>query len=468
MSVNPRVFLSVARRTVALHGGVANLLTRMAVILRREGMRGIRGRLEGLFATGGPASRSPSAGPPAHDGAVQVQPQVGIAPSGPDAAGTGKIAAHLQPGALLVGHPYGVSGRGEDVRTTARAFARMNMPFGICNTFGEYGRHTASMHRDFPLMDRITAENRYRCNIFHINADEMEHARRHRGADFFAGRYNIGYWAWELSEFPDAWLPAFSLVDEIWAPSRFTQQAISEKAPCPVLRMPLGVELPEVAAFSRRDLGLPEDRFLFLFFFDFTSYLARKNPWATIRAFKAAFGDDAGAKVGLVIKTNGMALRPEEARHFLQADQLDDPRIVVLDKVMEDREIRGLVRSCDCFVSLHRSEGYGRGPAEAMFFGKPVIVTGYSGNLDFTNELNACMVDYTLVPVREGEYPHGAGQIWAEADVDQAAWYMQRLVADPSHGVALGRVAADFIRSHCGAEAVGRRYRARLDRLGLL
>src|SRR3990172_7699241 len=95
------------------------------------------------------------------------------------------------------------------------------------------------------------------------------------------------------------------------------------------------------------------------------------------------------------------------------------------------------------------------------------MVSGYSGNLDFTNELNACIVDYTLVPVREGEYPHGAGQMWADADVDQAAWYMRRLVAEPSYGAGLGRVAGDFIRSHCGAEAVGRRYRARLDRLRL-
>jgi len=368
----------------------------------------------------------------------------------------------------LVGHPYGVSGRGEDVRTTARAFARTGMPFAICNTFGEYGKETGVMHRDFSLMDRITKENRYKCNIFHINADEMDHAWRHLGDEFFAGRYNIGYWAWELSEFPNAWLPAFKLVDEIWAPSRFTQQAMSEKAPCPVIRMPLGVELPDETAYSRADLGLPEGTFLFLFFFDFTSYLARKNPWATISAFKRAFGADVGANVGLVIKTNGMALRPEEARHFLDAAELDDPRIVVLDKVMEDREIRGLVRACDCFVSLHRSEGFGRGPAEAMYYGRPVIVTGYSGNLDFTNELNACIVDYTLVPVKEGEYPHGGGQIWADADVEQAAWYMRRLVAEPGYGAGLGKMAADTIRSQCGTEAVGRRYGARLDRLGLL
>src|SRR3972149_3048711 len=144
----------------------------------------------------------------------------------------------------------------------------------------------------------------------------MSPGRREWPSRSSPARSNLRYWAWDLSEFPDAWLPAFNFVDEIWAPSRFTQQALAEKAPCPVVRMPLGVEIPEDTALSRRDLGLTEDRFLFLFFFDFTAYLARKNPWATISAFKKAFTADAGADVGLVIKTNGMALRPEEAGHF--------------------------------------------------------------------------------------------------------------------------------------------------------
>jgi glycosyltransferase involved in cell wall biosynthesis len=135
---------------------------------------------------------------------------------------------------------------------------------------------------------------------------------------------------------------------------------------------------------------------------------------------------------------------------------------------MDDREIRSLVGQCDCFVSLHRSEGFGRGLAEAMLMGKPVIATGYSGNLDFTNEENCCLVDYELVPVGDGEYPFGAGQLWAEADVDVAADFMRTLVNDPAFAREKGEAGARYIRRDHSFGAVGARYRRRLEQLGLV
>jgi glycosyltransferase involved in cell wall biosynthesis len=135
---------------------------------------------------------------------------------------------------------------------------------------------------------------------------------------------------------------------------------------------------------------------------------------------------------------------------------------------MDDREIKELVRLCDCFLSLHRSEGFGRGLAEAMYFGKPVIATGYSGNLDFMNQANACLVDCTLIPVGADEYPCGAGQRWAEPDVDQAAWHLRRLVMDPAYAVEIGQRAAHYIQTYHSFAAVGARHRRRLEQLRLL
>jgi glycosyltransferase involved in cell wall biosynthesis len=135
---------------------------------------------------------------------------------------------------------------------------------------------------------------------------------------------------------------------------------------------------------------------------------------------------------------------------------------------MDDREIRSLVGQCDCFVSLHRSEGFGRGLAEAMLMGKPVIATGYSGNLDFTNEENRCLVDYVLVPVGEAEYPFGAGQLWAEADVDMAAGFMRAVVNDPALAREKGAAGARYIRRYHSFAAIGARYRRRLEQLDLV
>jgi glycosyltransferase involved in cell wall biosynthesis len=138
-------------------------------------------------------------------------------------------------------------------------------------------------------------------------------------------------------------------------------------------------------------------------------------------------------------------------------------RLIVIDDLFTDNEIKNLVRCCDSFVSLHRSEGFGRGMAEAMLLGKPVVATGYSGNLDFMNERNSCLVRYHLVDVPEGAYPQAQGQVWAEPDIDHAVFHMLKLVDDRDCGRALGEIASRHIRTHFSNRAIGLKYKRRVD-----
>jgi len=84
--------------------------------------------------------------------------------------------------------------------------------------------------------------------------------------------------------------------------------------------------------------------------------------------------------------------------------------------------------SCDAYVSLHRSEGFGLTIAEAMAHGKPVIATDYSGNLDFMSEDNSYLVPASKVKIPPGCNPYPTGAFWAEPDVEAAALLMQELV----------------------------------------
>jgi glycosyltransferase involved in cell wall biosynthesis len=380
-----------------------------------------------------------------------------------------EIDAGLLPGSVLIGHPYGILGMGEVLRSAASALDTTGTPFSIRNTFGDFGIQDAHMHTEFPFMNKITQKAVYSTNIFCLNADEMQSALPYLGEDFFKGRYNIGCWAWELSEFPDEWCYAFRMVNEIWAMSRFTQQAIAEKADCPVVWMPLAVEFNGTTRLSRKYFGLPNDKFLFLFFFDFRSYIERKNPYAVMHAFEKAFGKDPSReKACLVIKINGKDGHDEKVASFKKVLKDFPGDTILIDKVMNDVEIRELIRNCDAFVSLHRSEGFGRGLAEAMYLEKPVITTGYSGNLDFTNNMNACLVDYVLIPVKKGEYPYGEGQVWADPDIDQAAWYMRRLFTEAAFARHLGKAGKNFIRTYHSFEAIGTRIQKRLEKLKLL
>ena len=367
----------------------------------------------------------------------------------------------LAKGANLIGYAHGAFGMGEHVRMVARALSVWTDDFGIIDV-------DAYAHDRQPEPDiKLWAERpqRYRTNIFHVNADAMAGALTSVGPAIARNRYNIGYWAWELSRVPEDWRSSIDFVDEIWAPSRFIQQAFQDATDKPVVYMPLCVDLSFDSWHRRSHFGLPEDKFLFLYYFDSYSYFERKNPLAALRAFKKAFSrrDD----VGLVIKTqNARETSPEWLE--LQAMAEGDPRIHVLNRVMSKGEVFSLQAECDCFVSLHRSEGFGRGPAEAMWLGKPVIVTAYGGNVDFTLPDNSLLVDYELIKVRAGEYPFFYGQVWASPDEEHAARQMRRLVDEPGLAQELGRRGAALMRSDYSARAVGKHYFERLREIGTL
>ncbi len=460
-----RRLVAAVRIALGRHAGLARLLRRSLAVWRDEGLAGITLRWKLLLG----AQRHITPDPPLDSGvdSPPSPPAAGL-PLAPDIRWRQRQRTDLLPGAVLVGHPYAVLGRGEDVRTGTCAFAAADIPFTLRNTFGDYGKEMAAFQQNFPFLDRIDPRTARKANVFYLNANEMDDAFAHLGAEFFSGCYNIGYWAWELSQFPDAWSSAFRYVDEIWVHSRFIQQAITHKAPCPVLCMPVAVEPFSSAKFSRAYFELPENNFLILFFFDFRSFIHRKNPEAALQAFALAFQQNPNAPVRLIIKVNGVDARPDDYQAFRNSEAVRDPRVMLIDRVMEDWEIMELVRLCDCFLSLHRSEGFGRGLAEAMYFSKPVVATGYSGNVDFMNEANSCLVDYTLIAVGDDQYPHGAGQHWADPDVEQAAGYLRRLTEDAAYRTEIGQRAAHYIRSYHSFAAIGARHRRRLEKLGLL
>lgn len=374
----------------------------------------------------------------------------------------------LRSGMTLIGHPYAVLGRAEDIRTGALACEAAHIPMHLLNLNGTYDVHLRSMHADFPLFDRVRNTPEHCANLFYLNADEMTRAYDVLGNDFFAGRYNIGCFAWELSEFPQAWQRSFAHLQEVWAPTGFIQQALEPATQLPVIHMPFAIEPGDVGLIRRSELGLPDDKFVFLFFFDFRSYVSRKNPHAVLEAFFKAFPQGGKEPVHLVIKVNGIEDKQEEFAAFLQDERMRDTRIQIMSTSLDDRGIKRLVAACDCFVSLHRSEGFGRGLAEAMYYGKPVIATAYSGNMDFMRADTACLVDYQLIPLQENDYPFWQGQVWADADVTQAAWYMRRLVEDPAWASAVGAAAEQFIKTRHSYRAVGLCQRKRLERLGVI
>jgi glycosyltransferase involved in cell wall biosynthesis len=380
-------------------------------------------------------------------------PLARMAPRKLSAPAAGKPA--IKRDLCLVGYAGLVSGRAEDLRMTALALR-------------EHGRGWAVLDR---LSADITTEDGRaasafaappRINLLHLNADTAFFDYvflRERGIE---QSYTIGYWAWELAKFPEEWKSSFAFVNEVWVSSRFAYEAIAPASSKPVLLMPPAVAVPPAERGLRRaDFGLPDDKFIFYFSFDLRSYIARKNPLAAIAAFRQAF-PGRGAPAVLLLKTIGSDWKPEERDSLLEAIR-GDPQILMTDQEFTRPRAMALIALSDCFLSLHRSEGFGRGPAEAMLMGKPVITTDYSGTADFATRETALLVDYELVPVGAGEYPGASGQVWAEPDIDQAAAAMRRISDDAVLARQLGSCGQELIRRRYRPNIVGARYIKRLE-----
>lgn len=273
------------------------------------------------------------------------------------------------------------------------------------------------------------------------------------GSGIIDRRRTIGFWPWELPEWPDFLRHAYNGMDEIWASSRYTWNAFARSSPVPVQHMPMVVTFDETDGLTRAGFGLPDDRFLFAFAYDGLSHSARKNPEACLVAFDRAF--PLGSEpVGLVIK--GLRTKGSVAWDRLEARAQTDDRIFLVTDSLPRAQLLDLYRAIDCFVSLHRAEGFGRNIAECMGLGKPVIVTAHSGNMDFTVHDTAALVPVKLRPLASGDYPYGDGQFWAEPDVDAAAAYLRRMATDAVWRNDLAKCGADKIRRDYCAEAVGR------------
>jgi len=217
---------------------------------------------------------------------------------------------------------------------------------------------------------------------------------------------------------------------------------------------------------------LPEDAYVFLFTFDAGSGVERKNPLAAARAFQKAFARGT-EKAAVVLKTRnaGLLQSDTERTHWRQVLDLaaGDSRIRIMDTTLTSEQLAGLVAACDCYVSLHRSEGFGYGPAEAMASGKPAITTGYSGVTDFCTPQTALLVNYTLERVPPGAYPYMDREreyYWAAPDVDDAAQQMRRLYEDRELGRQLGQAGRELMLDRYSVAALQRRYLDRLAELG--
>jgi glycosyltransferase involved in cell wall biosynthesis len=357
----------------------------------------------------------------------------------------------------FIGHPFAPIGMGEQLRSHLAAAASAHIDFRVLDIF-RYAQRGDAAH--FALVGgREIRRPPPGIRIFHINGDEVDNALAAfaaGGGDFDAG-YNIIVPAWELPVYPKQWAVRLARFDEVWSLSAFVQESLAT-AGIMSHRIGQAVEPAQGPLLPRRAFGIRESAFVLLHFFDLTSYASRKNPLAVVELFRRLREAAPFLDVQLVLKVKD----GERDAAGWAAQLRNDPLIHVIDTPLDSLGVRSLIAACDCFVSLHRAEGFGRGLGEAMALGRLALGTAWSGNLDFMTKTNSLLVRQTQVKVPPEAYPHWHGQTWAEPDLDHAAALLMPVLHDPARGQEIARRGQiEVLRSH-GNRAVGLRILARL------
>jgi glycosyltransferase involved in cell wall biosynthesis/SAM-dependent methyltransferase len=340
------------------------------------------------------------------------------------------------PGVNVVGYVSSERGVGEAARQMLAALRSRHIPAAEIDT------PTDPVEIPKALGHLGVSDYPYDYNLICVNADMLPAVAAGLGPRFFDGRRTAGLWFWEVSKFPDYWLRSFDDVDEVWVASEYIAVALRPLTDKPVRTVRVPVTPGPPAEMTRAELGMPEG-FTFLFVFDYRSVFRRKNPLGLVQAFRDAF--EPGGGPSLVIKSICGDEFPTE-RAQLAAAVADRPEIHLVEETISAAAKNAMIANCDCYVSLHRSEGLGLTMAEAMYFGKPVIATAYSGNLDFMTSENSYLVPCTETKIGADAEPYPPDGEWAEPDLDYAARVMKAVASDPEKVAALARRAAIDIR----------------------
>ena len=362
------------------------------------------------------------------------------------------------------GHLSGGFGLGEGARCTVRSLKEAGIRVQL---------------RDLPLVthpiDHNLTESRQTLHnlrpaaidLIHTNPNILQATDGLQDKLELQAPLRIGFWAWELEDFPTGWESGFAGLDQIWCPSSFTATSIGNCSPIPVTPLPHLINWQQAHRIQQKRKQRSRNHPMTCFFAcDLWSTLGRKNPEGVISAFQEAFPKIASAEMSsyearLLLKLSSADQFPEITNKLIEKIA-GDSRITLITDHLSTEEMVNLWSSIDILIHLHRSEGFGLLMAEAMAAGIPVIATGYSGNLDYMRPGSAALIPYQFTTITTPQGDYRPGWRWAEPDLEQAAKQLRHLATNESFRTHLGEQGYSSVKDYLSPTRLARQVKQRL------
>jgi len=271
-------------------------------------------------------------------------------------------------------------------------------------------RRVAEVYKQMLTRRYTPAESIDNADVVVLHLEPHDYASIYNRFPELRTKYVISYCVWEASELPETYQRSLALVQEVWTASQYCVGVIKQHH-CNVFRIPHTMER------ELHNHQIDDDIVRRLICYDPQNYYflaigrtlgSRKNLAGLVSLFETTAPSMPNAR--LIVK--GLPRDP-----ILQSQ---DPRVIYLPIGLSESQINALYKAIDVYVSAHHSEGWGLTLSDAMLFGKPVVATGYSGNLEFMTEENSFLVRFAEHYIREEElFGLFTPQMkWADPDIE--------------------------------------------------
>ena len=354
-------------------------------------------------------------------------------------------------GLNIIGYTDSMFGLGEAVKLNIEAAKKLEIPVNIINY--EKVKQCADYRYKF----------KYTINLVQIGLNDLDSFFSAIDPDFFTNRYTILFLMWESEYLPPKHIRTINLFNEIWTASSYCKNIFKKVYKGHVIIVPHPVELSlEPIQSQNRLIYFDENKFSFLFVFSYHSSTERKNPFFLVEAFIKAFGNN--KHVELIIKTVG-AKKFKQSKKKLHQSISGQNNIKIIDIDLDKNSINHLINDCDCYVSMHHSEGFGLTLAEAMYLGKPTIATNYSGNTEFMNDSNSFLVNYELGLIENPDNNFCSKTLWGNPHMQSAVEKLREVYKNPDLRKKKANNAKLFVEEKLSLYAVGSIIKNRLNHL---